>query len=258
MPDELNSVNAEQENVVDSQIDTQEETTEQDSVETVNAEPAEVAAPKQKEKPVQTQDENAKIAAARRAAEMKARDDLIAEMYGESHNIRTYADYQKALEAQRQKEQEENLTSKGLPEDVAKEIIESRKFREQVKEREYEAQIEKQKAVLKDKPFFVDLEPDIDALIKETRAKGQQVDVEVVYKYLRGEKMDELLAKAQKDAEKRTVANIHDRAKRGIPAGTDGGNADDVDMSDINLDMARAFGNDPKEIAKYVKKQTRR
>lgn len=254
MDEQLNSVNAEQENVVDSQLENEQKET----VETVNADKEEVATSKQKEKPVQTQEENAKIAAARRTAEQKAKDDVIAEMYGETHGIKTYAEYQAAIARQREQEQLDEMVKKDVPEEVAKELLENRKFREEVKARDYDAQIEKQKVALKDRPFFVELEPDIDVLIKDSKSKGQLIDVEVAYKYLRGDKMEELLSKTKDDTTKRVVADIHDRAKRAGGISPDAGGADDVDISDINIDMAAAFGNDPKDIAKYVKKQTRR
>jgi hypothetical protein len=103
----VSSVNAEPEVNVEPQISN--ETTGTDTG--ANVEPAE---PQQK--PVQSAEENAKYAAIRREAEqkaaMKAKDEMIAEMYGESHGIYTYADYQKALAEQkaaeeRQKFQEE-------------------------------------------------------------------------------------------------------------------------------------------------------
>ena len=102
MDELLTSVNAEQVSDEGSQV-------EQEVSESVSEE----VAPSQNEKPVQTPEQNAEFAKVRREAETKARDAVIAEMYGESHGIRTYADYQKAIakqqaEAERAKFQEEN------------------------------------------------------------------------------------------------------------------------------------------------------
>ena len=56
-------------------------------------------------------------------------------------------------------------------------------------------------------------------------------------------------------AQKRTVANISDRMKRGGGISSDSeGASSGVDIP-VNNEMAEAFGNDPKEIAKYVKQQ---
>jgi len=61
-------------------------------------------------KPVQTAEENSKFAEVRRAtaaeAEAKAKDAIIAEMYGESHGIKTYAEYKQALADAEQAERE--------------------------------------------------------------------------------------------------------------------------------------------------------
>lgn len=102
MDELLTSVNAEQVSDESSQ-------TEQVTSESVNGE---VATP-QNEKPVQSAEENAKYAAIRREAEQKAaakaKDEMIAEMYGESHGIYTYADYQKALAEQKAAEERQQF-----------------------------------------------------------------------------------------------------------------------------------------------------
>jgi len=254
MGEELNPVNAGQEDVVDSQMDGIQE--EQGTDETVNAGEGEVANPEEK-KPVQSPEENAKIAAARRTAEAKAKDEIIAELFGQEYGIKTYTEYQAALAKQQEQERLAELTQNNIPEEVAKEIIENRKFREEAKAKEYDLLIEQKKAALKDKPYFAELEADIDNLVKDSKSRGQLIDLEVAYKYLRGEKMEELLSKTEDDAVKRTIANVHDRAKRGVGALSSDAGSTDADITGINLDMAAAFGNDPKEIAKYVKKQSR-
>lgn len=90
MDESILSPNDGQETVVESQ-----ETVQDTSVE--NSQVADV-------KPVQSREERAEFAQVRRDAESKARDSMIAEMYGESHGIKTYADYQKALAEQAQQE----------------------------------------------------------------------------------------------------------------------------------------------------------
>ena len=118
MDELLTSVNAEQVSDESSQ-------TEQENSESVNGE---VATP-QNEKPVQSAEENAKYAAIRREAEQKAaakaKDEMIAEMYGESHGIYTYADYQKALAEQEAAEQKAKFQEEnGFDPDVIKPVVE--------------------------------------------------------------------------------------------------------------------------------------
>lgn len=71
-------------------------------------------------KPQQSKEDNAKYAAIRREAEKKARDQMISEMYGESHGIHTYTDYQKALEKDKQRKL---IEEKGYDYDSLEEII---------------------------------------------------------------------------------------------------------------------------------------
>jgi len=126
----LSSVNAEPEVNVEPQQTEETQVPEQAEEQSVKTE--EVAEP---QKPVQTPEENAKFAAIRREAEAKARekarDELIAEMFGASHGIFTYADYQKAVQTQKEQQEAERLAQQNIPEDLVREIIESRKFRQQ-------------------------------------------------------------------------------------------------------------------------------
>lgn len=76
-------------------------------------------------KPAQSQEENAAFAKVRREAEAKAearaRDAVIAEQYGESHGIYTYADYKAAMaEAERQQKYQDA----GITEEQAKSLFE--------------------------------------------------------------------------------------------------------------------------------------
>lgn len=98
---DFNTVDAVQENVVDSQ--------QTEQVTEVNSEGSEVATEQPTEKPVQSAEDNARFAEIRRKAESEAKDKVIAEMYGESHGIKTYAEYQKAIQEQQQAEQREQF-----------------------------------------------------------------------------------------------------------------------------------------------------
>lgn len=152
----LNVVDATQSEVVGTQAEVI--ATEQDNTSTDSA-LGEVATPQQNEKPVQSAEENAKFAEVRRKAEAEAetrtRDRMISEMYGESHGIHTYAEYQAAIAKQAQEEHDQSIReeyeAKGLPEDVVSELVEWKKSREQSKaEQEAKQQQEKQQAEMQD------------------------------------------------------------------------------------------------------------
>lgn len=117
--------------------------------------------------------------------------------------------------------------------------------------------LDKEKEPLRDKMYFKELEPEIDQLVADNAAKGVDISVEAAYHYLRGQRLEELLEQTKSNTVKSTIAQVHDRARRGVVSG-DGNHGDDVDTSDIDTGMAAAFGNDPKKIAKYVKQSLKR
>lgn len=106
-----------QENVVDSQQTTVNEP--------VNAGSGEVAPSQTDSKPIQTPEQNAEYARVRRESEAKAKDQVIAEMYGESHGIYTYADYQKAIAEQQAEQERQRLQEEtGIDPNALKPIFE--------------------------------------------------------------------------------------------------------------------------------------
>lgn len=161
MEEQISNLNEGQENVVDSQQG-QVET----NVETVNADNASITTDKQEvTKPVQSAEENAKFAEVRRKAaeeaKIKARDEVIAEMYGASHGINTYAEYQEVLAKQEQEKRLSELLEQNIPEEYAKEMIENRKFREQFEsEQKAKQQQAQQQTDLQD---FITAFPDVKA-----------------------------------------------------------------------------------------------
>lgn len=141
MDEILTSVNAEQVSDEGSQ-----------QMETVTGESnAEVA---EQQTGVQSAEDNARYASIRREAEQKARekarDELIAEMYGD-HGISTYAEYQRALEEANRQEELERLVQSNIPEQYAQEMIENRKFREQ-----YQAQMKEQEQKTQQEKMYQD------------------------------------------------------------------------------------------------------
>lgn len=148
--------------VVGTQTETQ--ATEQENASTESA-IGEVATPQQNEKPVQSAEENARFAQVRREAEQKAyakaQDELISNMYGVSHGIHTYAEYQAALDKQEQEQRLSELLEQNIPEEYATEMLENRKFREQFEaEKQAKEQQKQQQADFQD---FMSAFPDVKA-----------------------------------------------------------------------------------------------
>ena len=169
------TVNAEP--VVNVEPQTNEVVTEQ----VVSTESAigEVATPQQNEKPIQSAEENAKFAEVRRRATEEARtaarDEMIAEMYGQSHGIKTYAEYQEAIANQEQEQKLADLLEQNIPEEYATEMLENRKFREQFEaEQTAKQQQAQQQEDMKDFiSAFPEVKPnDIPAEVWKANANG--------------------------------------------------------------------------------------
>lgn len=138
MSEELeSSVNAETAQTVDVQEVEQAEV--QVESESVNEE----VTPSQIEKPVQSKEDNAQYAAVRREAEAKTRDKMISEMYGETHGIHTYSDYQKAVEQNAEAQRKADLAEKGIDPALVDEYVSNnpvvRKAAELIKQQEQQA-----------------------------------------------------------------------------------------------------------------------
>lgn len=101
-------------------------------------------------------------------AKAAERDALIAEMYGSTHGIRTYAEYQKAVDEANRQAEIDRLVQQNIPEDYAKEMMENRKFREQYESerKASEAKTQQEKQYMD----FISAYPDI---------KPEQVPLEV-------------------------------------------------------------------------------
>jgi len=167
-----------------------------------------------------------------------------------------------SLEQQIQQQQVEQYASEHdlTEEDAKREVERDRRLQELETETKMTKRLltlNQEKAPLKDKIFFKELESEIDQLVTENAKRGVDVNVETAYHYLRGQKLEELMGQEKGKAVKSTIADVQDRMKRGgIVTGSESASADIVDG--INTAMAAAFGNDPKEIAKYVKQQIKR
>jgi hypothetical protein len=100
-----------------------EETTTEETTKETSAETTETTEQTETNEP----DVTTTQAFARRLKEAttKAKDELIAEMYGETHGIYTYADYQKALAEQREAQEKQQYQEQyGIDPDAIKPIVE--------------------------------------------------------------------------------------------------------------------------------------
>jgi hypothetical protein len=121
--------------------------------------------------------------------------------------------------------------------------------------------IQRQKETLKTDRLYSVLAPEVEKVISQR----PDLDFQTVYYHMKGMRGEELSKKVETDAVKRTLANVHDRARRKSVGGSAGGADEHVTptavLSREGMEMSAAFGIDPRKIAKRVKehqKNTRR
>lgn len=179
----------------------------------------EVATSQEETKPVQSAEENAKFAEVRRRAaeeaRTKAKDETIAEMFGESHGIYTYAEYQVALAKQEQEQHDqairEEYEAKGLPDDVVNELVEWKRSREQSKAEEVTKQQQAQQQA--DMREFIKEFPDVkpeDIPVEVWQANEKGVPLSYAYAkhaYKQATKAEEI-SKANEENAKSSTGSV--------------------------------------------------
>jgi len=143
--------------------------------ETVNADNVETTTTQVEDKQVQSKEKNAEYANIRREYEakiaiesQKAIDAEYDRLYGESHGIHNKADYDNAVKAQEEQSKVDEYVQNNIPEEYARELVESKKFREQF-ESERQTQIQKE-YTNKQYSEFSEAYPDV---------KGEEITQEV-------------------------------------------------------------------------------
>jgi len=173
-------------------------------------------------------------------------------------------DFNTALERTRANKTQDEIAeyseAHNVTEEEAKELIEKNKrikeleFKNQTRDHKDQALVKKKE--LANELYFKELEPEIDELIQENLDKGQLIDVDTAYKYLLGTRAKELLADSKKETEKRTLANVQDRAKRTVEKEVGAENQTVVLSNEAKL-MAKEMGVSLKSLAKRLAKKRR-
>ncbi len=109
----------------------QSEETQQEPTTQPATEPSEEPAAEQKPDVTETQAFARRLKEETDKARQKALDDFIDQTYGQSHNIHTFAEYQRALAIQNQQAEVNRLVQQNIPPQYAQEMLENRRFREQ-------------------------------------------------------------------------------------------------------------------------------
>lgn len=260
-----------QEDVVDSQteeinkdVQVNEDNLKDEAVESVKDESEEVVEPQQKK---QSSEENKQFAKMRRKAEEEARNKLQKEREELEQARKEIEEMKRKQEEERiEKESIDSITYEDIQkvaydmnvsEEYAKKLLVAEAKNEATKKKaEYYEQfnkIQQQKAELKDKPFFNELESDIDNMLKD----NPSLEPKTAYIYLRGEKFDELISKQSSIKEKSMIANMQDKSRR-KSVSSDGSTDSVPELSNFGKMFANFMGVDPREAAKIVKERNRR
>jgi len=131
-------------------------------------------------------------------AKQEARDSLIAS-YGYEWNgkpITTEAEYNQAL---RERELYDNLQSKNLPEDVVRELVENRKFRDQFEQERKSAQTKEQRE--QDMLNFLQQFPGV---------KPEEIPVEVWHDFEKGSSLVDAYTRHENKALRERVAKLEE------------------------------------------------
>lgn len=111
------------------------------------------------------------------------------------------------------------------------------------------AQRIKEKDTYRDRPHFAELETDIDKMISQNPA----IDVNTAYNYLLGANFDKFSKAQTSKTQKRTIADVQDRMKRGAEVKPSKGTTE-VEVTPSLRKLARDMGVPIKEVVKHMKK----
>lgn len=279
-----NTVNAVSEEVVEPQ-ETEVVETKTEGLENESENNSEVAEPKAK----QDVEENAKYAAARKDAERKMleseqraakleRDNSIARKYGAEYGVYSDEDIKRQygerginnLEELEAAIQTEKYKEAGIDPNIINEIVsnhpaikEATTYTENIKQQQQQENIKKSFDDLhKEFPGVFDHIKAVEDVVKDSKFAEIQQYINKGYElsdaYYKAYKND-VISKTKQSAQQSTIANIQDKAKRGIVSTNDGGEDNTpIDLSEEGKRMASVFGTNPGNIAKYVKSQLKK
>lgn len=165
-------------------------------------------------------------------AEQRARDQVIAEMYGESHGIKTYADYQQAI---RQAQQQREAQEKGIdPEFYSKFSSMEEKL----------ASIEREKTLLQQDNALSN-DPNVGEFYKQYKPQVQEMakqfntDYDTALTLLLRENLPNIMSGAMTKAEQAALAKVTGRDEKQVLSSNDKPNNVQFNPANMSLDDIR-------------------
>jgi hypothetical protein len=145
-------------------------------------------------------------------AEQRARDALIAEMYGESHGIRTYAEYQAATQRQREAEDRQRYQQAGLDPDMLNQFLENHPDIKAARELKRDNTLLEQDRKLESDPNFGELYKQFRDEVHQL-AKLAQADYDTAFTLVLRDKLPSLLSGTKTQAEQEAIKKITQNAQ---------------------------------------------
>jgi hypothetical protein len=150
----------------------------------------------------QSDDENSKYAKARRESEMqmellKQRQEQVAKTMGYN-----------SFEEMEQYQERERYLNQGYDDETAERMVRFDRLEKEMLAEKNNIRITNEKQALQNMKFFKEIEPELDEVLRNV----PNAKVDVVFNMLRGQKMEELLAKERKSAKQHTLNNLQNKS----------------------------------------------
>jgi hypothetical protein len=114
--------------------------------------------------------------------------------------------------------------------------------------------ISEKKEALKKEVLFKELEPELDQIMEQNPGIDPEIAFDLlVGKYTRSGKGREVEKASREAAEKKTIADMHDKERRSIPSGGDTGSGTiEVQPSELGKKLSGIFGVSAEAVARKV------
>jgi hypothetical protein len=192
--------------------------------------------------PAQDDKTNAAFAKMRRDKEaleeqLRSMDAMISQQYGESHGIHTFAEYQAALEAQRQEEERQRYVDAGLPEDVIDKLSKVDQVLQQAEQEKFNRLLtDNYTELAKEYPDLVKTPQDINPEVWQKWNDGKTgLSLTEAYELVNKKAIREHLQASSKQS---ALNNINSKSHI---RGNGGEGADDVDLTSVPPETMQAY-----------------
>ena len=170
-------------------------------------------------------------------------------------------DYEREIDNKAKAQLAEKIEEAAGDPDKLDDIIKNHPEVVKTKEERRKLEFERMKSELSKDRFFTELEPQFMALVEQ----NPTVNPDLLYKivrndYLTQDKIDELIAKEKESAQKKVLADMHDKERRTAPKGgdADGEENEVVQPSEFSRKLSNIFGISPSAVAQRANEKKKR